>query len=64
MAVSFEGVFDEQLKYDPRYIRWFARTASMRDDKRFEKIIPHHKCTDEDYDEFFPINEDQKQELE
>lgn len=64
MAVSFEGVFDEKLKDDAQYVRWFARLSGFGDDKRFEKILKHHKCTDEDYEQFFPIIESQRHELQ
>ena len=41
---------------DPRYVRWIITMAGYRDSEPFEHILPVHKCTDEDYAEFYPIN--------
>ena len=34
------------------------------DGNYFEKTIPHHECTEEDYAEFYPIEDDQESVLE
>ena len=36
------------------------RISYKREGKWFERIVPHHECTSEDYAEFYPI--DTKQE--
>ena len=34
-----------------------------RDENYFEKAIPHHKCTEEEFSEFAPIEEGQETKL-
>ena len=41
--------------HDPRYVRLFARTQTTDGVTGWEKIIPHHECTDEDFAQFYPI---------
>ena len=40
---------------DPRYVRRVIRTWGYDKLNVFEKIIPFHACTDEDYAQFYPI---------
>lgn len=42
-------------KNDPTYIKYVTRVYGKRNGKYFQKIIPYHKCTAEDYAEFSPI---------
>ena len=51
---------------DPRYIRRVIRTRFWDNDngEDYEKIIPFHDCTDEDYAQFYPIREDQKENFD
>ena len=55
VAFAFEGFIDEELKNDPRYVRYIFRLQGKKDDKYFERILPHHVCTAEDYAMFSPI---------
>ena len=55
IAFSFEESESRKFIYDPRYVRWIFRLATYKDDEIFETILPYHICTDEDYDEFYPI---------
>ena len=43
------------LKNDPRYVKWIFRVYGKKDGERYEKILNHHVCTDEDYAQFSPI---------
>ena len=51
---------------DPRYIRRFIRTWSWNGDTQTmkEKMVPFHDCTDEDYAQFYPIREQDKDIME
>ena len=59
IAFSFETKFDVKLANDPRYVRWIIRVSASRNNTLYEKIIPHHECTDEDYAKFYPIRPDE-----
>lgn len=52
MAWSVEGVLDEQNRDDPRYVKWIVRMIGKENGTWYEKILPHHKCTEEDYAQF------------
>ena len=53
-AFGVEGFLDKELKEDPRYVKGFARMFGYVNNERYEKMIPYHKCTAEDFDEFAP----------
>ena len=55
IAFSFEGYLDEVLKVDPRYVKWIFRIWGAKNNEKYERILPYHKCTPEDYAEFYPI---------
>ena len=54
-AVSFEDYHTQKSKFDPRYVKYLIRLYFTEDGVEKEKILEHHECTDEDYNEFFPI---------
>ena len=56
VAFAVEGFRTKDLKYDPRYVKWIFRLYGKKDGEEYEKILSHHKCTDEDYAGFYPIN--------
>ena len=49
MAFSVEGYLDGENKNDPDYVKWFVRVFGKTNGVAYEQMIPHHKCTDEDY---------------
>ena len=55
MAFSFEETISKEFINDPQYVRWIVRFATYKDNSFEETILPYHICTDEDYDEFYPI---------
>ena len=55
MAFSVEGFLTNENKNDPRYVKWFVRTVNRVDGKAGEKVLPFHKCTEDDYAEFYPV---------
>lgn len=63
-AFAFEGLKDGQLKDDPRFVRNFIRQKIVRNGEPSERILPHHVCTEADYAEFYPIQENQRESFE
>ena len=63
-AFAFVGFTDEELKNDPRYVRYIFRITGKKDDEYFERILPHHVCTEEDYAVFSPIQSHYKEVLD
>ena len=56
VAFAFDGYLDEKLKADPRYVKWIFRVHYKNKNGEFaETLLPYHKCTEEDYAEFYPI---------
>ena len=55
MAVSVEGFGPDDLKDDKRYVKYIFRMYGKKNWEPYERILPYHKCTDEDYDQFYPI---------
>lgn len=49
VAFAFEGSSDKRLKNDPRYVRNIVRIHGQKNNEMFERIIPHHICSDADY---------------
>ena len=50
VAVSFEGFRDKKFKIDTRYVKWIIRMVGENEGVSYEKIIPFHKCTNDDLD--------------
>ena len=49
IAVSVESyLYPNHQKNDPKYVKYLFRLAGKRNGEKFEKILPHHTCTDED----------------
>ena len=63
IAFSFEHFGTGKLVNDPRYVRWIFRISGTKDNKWFHHILPYHKCTEEDYAEFYPIRSGQESQL-
>ena len=58
-AFGIEGFLDGEFKDDPRYVKTFARLYGFDENgETYEKFLPHHVCTKEDYDQFAPPSSD------
>ena len=56
LAFTVEDTFGvKKQKNDPRYVKWFVRISGYIDGKAFQRMYPYHKCTDEDYNSFYPV---------
>ena len=43
------------MKDDPRYVKILLRYHGVRDGTWYEKLIPHHVCTEADWALFEPV---------
>ena len=58
IAFAFEGYLDNKLKFDPRYVRIIFRLGGKRQNLNYERFIDYHICTEQDYEKFYPISEE------
>ena len=42
-------------KNDPRYVKYFIILYGKHKGENFQRVLPYHKCTDDDYDEFYQV---------
>jgi len=52
MAFSVEGYLDNQVRDDPRYVKYIVRIYGKKNDVEYQELIPFHKCTKDDWDHF------------
>ena len=57
-AFGVEGYLDKQPKDDPRFVKGILRLNGYRDGIGYERLLPYHKCTDEDWQVFAPPAEE------
>ena len=55
IAFAMEGFAERDLKIDSRYVKYIVRMYGKKNNVPYEHILPYHECTDEDYDQFYPI---------
>ena len=55
IAFGVQSYFTKDSKDDPNFVRWTANLVKEVDGKRSEKQIKFHKCVQEDFDQFYPI---------
>ena len=57
LAFSVESYFNAEMKADPKYVKYIVRIYGLRNGIEFQEMIPFHKCTDDDYNDFLqPLN--------
>ena len=56
-AFSVESVFETPLKQknNPDFVKYFVTMFGKRNGVAFERVLSYHKCTEEDYDQFYPV---------
>ena len=64
IAWSVEGNLDNKNKNDSRYVKWLVRFYGKEDGVKVETVLPVHKCTEEDYEQFSEIEPKSKLFLE
>ena len=56
IAFTIEDTYgDKKQKNDPRYVKWIVTYEGLLDGKLYTKMKTLHKCTDEEYDSFYPV---------
>ena len=63
IAFAVEGYYTEDLKYDPRFVKWIFKMHNVQDGVTTYQDLSHHKCTDADYEQFYPTNDGSKDKL-
>ena len=53
-AFGIEGFLDKELKNDTRYVKNLVRMWGKKNGVPYDKLIPYHRCTEEDLNEFAP----------
>ena len=46
---------DNKRRDDPRFVKWFVRLYGKKDSEWYERVLPLHRCTEQDYAEFNPV---------
>ena len=56
IAFTIEDTYGvKKQKSDPRYVKWFFRLHGYINGEIKQIIYPYHRCTDEDYASFYPV---------
>ena len=62
MAFAMHGYNRDAKKYgfknDPRYVKYIVRERLSVEFEQEWRIIPHRPCTEVDYLQFYPSNDD------
>ena len=54
-AWGIETTYNPQPKFDSNYVQWVAEMPINNDDTiGHSRLLKFHKCTDDDYDSFYP----------
>ena len=57
MAFTMENYLTKETLNDPRYVKWIVRMYGRNNGEWYEDILPFHKCTEDDYSQFSPMDE-------
>ena len=57
MAFTMENYLTNETINDPRYVKWIVRMYGKNNGEFYEDLLSFHKCTDEDYSQFSPIDD-------
>ena len=58
-AFGIEGIINRALKDDHRYVKWLVRALyKVGENERAERLLPYHRCTEADFDQFHPPSVD------
>ena len=65
IAFSIEDYYEpKKLKNSPEYVKWLFRLMTKKDGVWSDRELGTHICTDQDYAQFYPIQEHQTSFLE
>ena len=57
IAFSLEDYNTGETKMNTDYVKFYAMYSDMKDGKRGTTEVPLHKCTEEDYSRFYPVEQ-------
>ena len=57
IAFTVEGYLDQKRKDDPRFVKYLIRVYGKKEGKAFERLVPYHECTVEDFNRFDPLDD-------
>lgn len=63
-AFTIEDSFSHDNKFDTRYNKVIARVIGNKGGVKFEKILPYHRCTEEDFAQFYPVTAEYARDVE
>lgn len=63
MAFALEKYATGEIMTNPRYLKWAAILWEYAGDEKRKVEVPMQPCTEEDYDQFFPVEESSKKRL-
>ncbi len=49
IAFSVEGYDDQEMKDDPRYVKFIVRLVGKKNNVPYQKMLAYRKCTDQDW---------------
>ena len=55
-AFTVENYMLGEVRDDPHYVKWIIRIYGKEEGTPYEKVIDYHKCTEEDYKQFYPVS--------
>ena len=65
IAFTLEDYYEpRRLKNDPKYVKWIFLKTTQVAGETIKTSLPIHKCTDEDYEDFYPTELTYQQKLE
>ena len=56
MAFTMENYLTKETINDSRHVKWIVRMYGRNKGEYYEDILPYHKCTEEDYSQFSPLD--------
>ena len=57
VAISVEDYYSQKMKNSGKYLKWIFKLYIITDGVLTEKMLGTHKCTEEDYGKFYPIQD-------
>ena len=64
LAFTVESFDDKKIRHDPKYIKYIARIWNEVDGVQTFTNVPLHECTQDDFDEFYPIEPNSEKKFE
>lgn len=62
-AFTVENYMTGQVRDDSRYVKWIIRFFGKEDTVPYERVVDYHKCTAEDYAQFYPVSTKSEKQL-